>query len=125
MPKFISNGVAGTLAIRWGLRGPNFNPVSACASGAHAIGEALWMIRRGDADLMLARTFEDMLHNPRLAGNALAVHGPGITLARPLGLGPERRLLPDLVPVHGAFDLHSGRNHFQRPVCDSILEPGL
>ncbi len=54
VPKYISNAAGGMLAIRWGLRGPNFNPVSACASGAHAIGESWWMIRRGDAELMLA-----------------------------------------------------------------------
>ena len=68
MPKFISNGVAGTLAIRWGLRGPNFNPVTACASGAHAIGEALWMIRRGDADLMLAGGAEACLTRLMMSG---------------------------------------------------------
>ena len=54
MPKYMPNGAAGTVALQFGLRGPCFNPVSACASGAHAIGEAMWMIRRGDADLMLA-----------------------------------------------------------------------
>ena len=54
VPKFMVNGASGTLAVRYGLRGPNFSPTSACASSSHAIGEAMWMIRRGDADLMLA-----------------------------------------------------------------------
>ncbi len=54
MPKYIVNSVSGTTAIHFGLKGPNFDPVSACSSSAHAIGEAAWIIRRGDADLMLA-----------------------------------------------------------------------
>ena len=54
VPKFILNTASGTLAIRYGLRGPNFSPASACASASHALGEALWIILRGDADLMLA-----------------------------------------------------------------------
>ena len=45
---------AGMVAIDQGARGPNFCIVSACASGAHAIGEAAEIIRRGDATAMLA-----------------------------------------------------------------------
>ena len=40
--------------IQFGLRGPNFCTVSACASGAHAIGEALRLLRAGDADVIIA-----------------------------------------------------------------------
>ena len=54
IPKFMPNAASGTAAIRFGLKGPNFAPVSACASGADSIGEGFWMIRRGDADLVLA-----------------------------------------------------------------------
>lgn len=54
IPRYISNSASAMTAIRFGLKGPNFDPVSACASSAHAIGEGAWMIRRGDADLMLA-----------------------------------------------------------------------
>ncbi len=50
----ISNMAAGQVAITLGARGPNFCPVSACATGSHAIGEAYEMIRRGDAQVMLA-----------------------------------------------------------------------
>ena len=42
---------AGQVSIQFGLRGPNFCTVSACASGAHAIGEALRLLRAGDADV--------------------------------------------------------------------------
>ena len=50
----IANIAAGQVAIQLGMRGPNFATVSACASGAHAIGEAFETIRRGAARAMLA-----------------------------------------------------------------------
>ena len=68
VPKFMVNGAAGTLAVRYGLRGPNFCPSSACASSSHAIGEAMWMIRRGDADLMLAGGTEACLTRLIMSG---------------------------------------------------------
>ncbi|MBR6470838.1 MAG: beta-ketoacyl-ACP synthase II [Victivallales bacterium] len=54
VPQIIANMAAGHIAIRFHLQGPNFGLVSACATGLHAIGEAAWIIRRGDADAMLA-----------------------------------------------------------------------
>lgn len=54
VPMMISDIAAGYLAIRYQFQGPNFGLVSACASGLHSIGESFWMIRRGDADVMLA-----------------------------------------------------------------------
>jgi beta-ketoacyl-acyl-carrier-protein synthase II len=54
----IPDMAAGQVAIELGLRGPNFCVVSACATGSHAIGEAAEIIRRGDADLMLAGASE-------------------------------------------------------------------
>ncbi|MCL4394724.1 MAG: hypothetical protein M1482_07960 [Chloroflexi bacterium] len=50
----ISDIAAGQVAIMTGARGPNFCTTSACASGAHAIGEAFEIIRRGDAVAMIA-----------------------------------------------------------------------
>ncbi|MFH1499627.1 MAG: beta-ketoacyl-ACP synthase II [Verrucomicrobiota bacterium] len=54
IPALISNICSGMIAIELGARGPNFGVVSACATGTHAIGEAMHMIKRGDADIMLA-----------------------------------------------------------------------
>jgi 3-oxoacyl-[acyl-carrier-protein] synthase II len=54
VPMFLPNMASGTVAIATGARGPNFAPTSACASSAHAIGEAAATIRRGAADAMLA-----------------------------------------------------------------------
>ena len=54
IPALMMNGAAGQIAITFGLQGPNLAVASACASGAHAIGEAAAIIRRGDAQIMLA-----------------------------------------------------------------------
>lgn len=54
VPMMIADIASGFLAIRYNLCGPNFGIVSACASALHSIGEAAWIIKRGDADIMLA-----------------------------------------------------------------------
>jgi 3-oxoacyl-[acyl-carrier-protein] synthase II len=54
IPMMISNMASGLVSMEFGLQGPNFAPVSACATSAHAIGEAWRMIRDGDADAFLA-----------------------------------------------------------------------
>jgi 3-oxoacyl-[acyl-carrier-protein] synthase II len=53
IPVMITNIVAGHIAIQFGCKGPNFCVTSACASGTHAIGEALRMIQHGEADVMI------------------------------------------------------------------------
>ena len=54
IPMMLSDTAAGQTAIAYGLKGPNFAVISACATGANAIGEAVEVIRRGAADAMLA-----------------------------------------------------------------------
>jgi 3-oxoacyl-[acyl-carrier-protein] synthase II len=54
VPMYIPDIAAGLVSIRYGLRGPNFCTVSACASSAHAIGESYKMIRHGSAVAMVA-----------------------------------------------------------------------
>lgn len=54
IPGCIINMVSGQLAIMTGFKGPNMAHVSACSTGLHSIGEAAWMIKRGDADVMVA-----------------------------------------------------------------------
>ncbi len=53
VPMFIANMAPGLVSMRYGMRGPNFATVSACASSAHAIGEGYRMIRDGIADAMV------------------------------------------------------------------------
>jgi 3-oxoacyl-[acyl-carrier-protein] synthase II len=50
---FIPNMAAGLISMRYGFKGPNYAPVSACASSAHAIGESYRLVRDGMADAML------------------------------------------------------------------------
>ena len=54
IPMFIPDIAAGLISIRFASKGPNYATVSACASGAHAIGDAFRFIERGDADVMIA-----------------------------------------------------------------------
>jgi 3-oxoacyl-[acyl-carrier-protein] synthase II len=53
VPMFIPNMAAGLVSLRYGLKGPNFATVSACASSAHAIGESFELIRAGTTDAMV------------------------------------------------------------------------
>ncbi|HEY7563019.1 MAG TPA: beta-ketoacyl-ACP synthase II [Gaiellaceae bacterium] len=71
-PTFLANvlvdSASGQLAIELGIRGPNYAIVSACATGSHAIGEGAELIRRGDADAVLAGGTESCIHPLILAG---------------------------------------------------------
>jgi len=53
IPMMISDMAAGQISIRYGLRGPNFGTVSACASGGHAISDSYMYIKNGYADMIL------------------------------------------------------------------------
>lgn len=53
IPMTIINLASGQISIRFGAKGPNSAPVTACAAGTHAIGEAFRIIQRGDADAMI------------------------------------------------------------------------
>jgi 3-oxoacyl-[acyl-carrier-protein] synthase II len=68
IPMMIIDMASGQVSIQFGLKGPNFGTVSACASGAHAIGEALRLIRAGDADAMLAGGSEATITPMAMAG---------------------------------------------------------
>jgi 3-oxoacyl-[acyl-carrier-protein] synthase II len=68
IPMMLANMASGIVAINAGARGPNFAPVSACATSGHAIGEAAEIIRRGSADVMLAGGSEAPLARVVVAG---------------------------------------------------------
>ncbi|HUG30224.1 MAG TPA: beta-ketoacyl-ACP synthase II [Candidatus Limnocylindria bacterium] len=70
VPMSIVNVGSGQVAIAFGMLGPNFAIVSACATGAHAIGEAWETIRRDDADVMLAGGSEAAIHEAVVGGFA-------------------------------------------------------
>ena len=54
IPSVLVDAASGQMAISLGFRGPNYAPVSACATGSTAVGEGAELIRRGDADAVLA-----------------------------------------------------------------------
>src|SRR4051794_464484 len=68
LPNVLPDSASGQIAISLGLRGVNYAPVSACATGSTAVGEGSEIIRRGDADVMLAGGAEACLHPLILAG---------------------------------------------------------
>jgi 3-oxoacyl-[acyl-carrier-protein] synthase II len=68
LPNVLVDTVSGQLAISLGIKGPNYAVVSACATGSHAVGEAAEMIKRGDADAVLAGGTEACLVPLILAG---------------------------------------------------------
>src|SRR6185437_5343270 len=68
LPNVLVDTASGQLAISLGFRGPNYAPISACATGSTAVGEAAELIKRGDADAVLAGGAEACLHPLVLAG---------------------------------------------------------
>ena len=70
IPMGIPNIGAGQVAIQFGMTGPNFTTVSACATGGHALGESSEIIRRGDADVMVAGGAEAGIYEPIVGGFA-------------------------------------------------------
>src|SRR5439155_15188740 len=54
VPSLMANAAAGQVAMRFGVTGPNFAVVTACAAGAHAVGEGYRLIQQGLADVVLA-----------------------------------------------------------------------
>src|SRR4051812_21476112 len=68
LPNVLVDSASGQVAITLGIRGPNYAVVSACATGSHAVGEAAELIKRGDADAVLAGGAEACMHPLILAG---------------------------------------------------------
>jgi len=102
IPMLLSNMAAGFIAISFNMKGPNFGLVSACATGLHSIGESMWIIKRGDADVMLAGGAETGVLPLSLAGfgnmRALTAHNEEpATASRPFD-----RTRDGFVPAEGA-----------------------
>ncbi len=70
VPLLMGNAAAGVVALRHGLRGETFGVLSACAAGAHAIGQAKRMIETGDADAVITGGSEAALTDVAIAGFA-------------------------------------------------------
>ncbi|MGB4191424.1 MAG: beta-ketoacyl-ACP synthase II [Rickettsiales bacterium] len=72
IPSSLINLVSGNLSIKYGFSGPNHAVVTACSTGAHAIGDAARLIQYGDADVMVAGGTEGAICNASFAGFSAA-----------------------------------------------------
>lgn len=68
IPQMIANMAGGLIAIEFNMKGPNYAVVSACASSAHSLGDALRLIQRGDADVMISGGAEATVCEIGIAG---------------------------------------------------------
>ena len=90
----MANAPASQISMEFGLRGPALVVSSACASGTHAIGEAMWMLRTGRADAMIAVGTEACLtYTTMLAWDALHVLSPDG--CRPFSVGRNGLVLAE------------------------------
>jgi 3-oxoacyl-[acyl-carrier-protein] synthase II len=72
VPGNIINMISGNLSIKYGLKGPNFAIVTACATGTHNIGDAVRLIQHGDADVMVAGGAERCTTSPTAMGGFIS-----------------------------------------------------
>ncbi len=101
IPKILSDSCSGAVSMAYNLRGPNHCIVTACASGNNSIGEAMHIIRRGDAKVMVAGAAEAAIVPLTVAGfnnmTALSRNDDPATASRPFDLNRD-----GFVPGEGA-----------------------
>lgn len=68
IPMMIGDEASGNISVRTGAKGPNMGIVTACSTGCHSIGEAFWMIKRDDADMMICGGAEGSIVEIGFAG---------------------------------------------------------
>ena len=117
-PTFLANvlvdSASGQLAIELGFRGPNYAVVSACATGSHALGEAAELVRRGDADAVIAGGTESCIHPLILAGfcsmrGLAAGDGDAAKAARPFDARREGFVMAEGAAVFVLEELEAAR----------------
>jgi 3-oxoacyl-[acyl-carrier-protein] synthase II len=125
VPMYIPDIAAGLVSMRYGLRGPNFCTVSACASSAHALGEAYTMIRTGMADAMVGGGSEAAITGLTVAGfqnmKALSTRNESPeTASRPFDLDRDGFVLGDGAAVVMLESLEHARRRGARILGEMI-----
>jgi 3-oxoacyl-[acyl-carrier-protein] synthase II len=114
VPMFIPDIAAGLVSIRYGLKGPNFATVSACASSAHAIGESYELIKHGQAEAMVT------------GGSEAAITGLAIAGFQNMKALSTRNDAPEKAPPvrQGAGRFRAGRRGGDRRAREPRTRPG-
>jgi 3-oxoacyl-[acyl-carrier-protein] synthase II len=125
IPALIGNMCSGLVAIELGARGPNFGVVSACATATHALGEAFQMIRRGDADVMVAGGAEAAITPFAYASfcsmKAMSTRNDDPTTAcRPFALGRDGFIMGEGAGVLVLESLSHARARGARIYCELV-----
>ena len=125
VPMAIPNVAAGQAAIFFGALGPNYAIASACASGGHAVGEAWEIIRRGDAEMMLAGSAEAAISEPLVAGfaamRALSTRNVDpVAASRPFDRGRDGFVIGEGAGVLVLETLAHARDRGARPLGEVV-----
>jgi 3-oxoacyl-[acyl-carrier-protein] synthase II len=114
IPSSIVNLAAGQVSIRYGARGPNSAPCTACSAGTHAVGDSFKIIERGDADVMIAGGSESAITPLGVGGfaalKALSTRNDEPTRAsRPFDLGRDGFVVGEGAGILVLEELESAR----------------
>ncbi|XP_064994841.1 3-oxoacyl-[acyl-carrier-protein] synthase, mitochondrial-like isoform X2 [Musa acuminata AAA Group] len=90
IPRILINMASGHVSMKYGFQGPNHAAVTACATGAHSIGDATRMIQFGDADVMVAGGTESSIDALSIAGFCRIGEGSGVMVLEELNHAKER-----------------------------------
>ena len=124
VPMFIPDMAAGQVSIRYGAKGPNFNTVSACASGADSIGTAAEVIKRGDAVAMIAGGAEGAVTRMSIAAfansKALSSNNDYETASRPFDINRDGFVLGEGAGIMILEELEHARARGANIICEFL-----
>jgi 3-oxoacyl-[acyl-carrier-protein] synthase II len=126
VPSFLVNLAAGHISIRHGFKGPIGAPVTACAAGIQAIGDAARLIRSGEADVALCGGTEACLHSVSLGGFAAArtlstrFNDHPSQASRPFDTGRDGFVMGEGAGVLVIEDLAHARSRGARPIAELV-----
>jgi len=129
VPMAIANIAAGEIAVRYGHTGPNFSPLSACATGNHSIGLGFRGIQHGEADAMVVGAGDALIVNSMMAGfdrmQALSTRNDDPTLAsRPFDRDRDGFVLSEGAGVLLLEELEQAKN-LGRTILGEVVGFGM